>query len=126
MMSASEEKTTSDEVDSTKRPANASPIPVLGEGFQESRPAAVPNAAESSDDQQDASQEDPKLGKRRLFGFGRKKDEKGKGKKKVELDQSGKPMDSNRLSCRASLYYQTTRKYVPNTVDLSVSIPFTA
>jgi hypothetical protein len=93
MMSASEEKTTSDEVDSTKRPANASPIPVLGEGFQESRPAAVPNAAESSDDQQDASQEDPKLGKRRLFGFGRKKDEKSKGKKKVELDKSSKPID---------------------------------
>ena len=38
------------------------------------------NTAESSDDEQDAPQEDPKLGKRRLFGFGRKKDEKGKGK----------------------------------------------
>ncbi len=92
-MSASHDKTASEEVDFTKRPANASPIPVLGEGFQESRPVAVSNTAESSDDEEDASQGDVKVGKRRLFGFGRKKDGKGKGKKKVELDKSGKPVD---------------------------------
>src|SRR5271170_5697922 len=93
-MSASEDQTASKEVVSTQRPANASPVPVLGEGFQESRPGTVPNSGESSDEEQDASQGDSKLGKRRLFGFVRKKDDKGKGKKKAELDQSGKPMDA--------------------------------
>lgn len=93
-MSASEDQTTSKEVDATQRPANASPVPVLGEGFQESRSSAVPNSSESTDEEQDVSQGDIKLGKRRLFGFGRKKDDKGKGKKKAELDQSSKPIDS--------------------------------
>jgi hypothetical protein len=93
-MSAAEDRTASMEVDSNPRPANTSLVPVLGEGFQESRPGAAPNPGESSGEEQDASQGDAKLGKRRLFGFGRKKDDKGKGKKKVELDQSGKSMDA--------------------------------
>ena len=75
--------------DSTQRTSNSSPIPALGEGFQESRSAPLVNSTESSDMDQDAPQEDPKLGKRRLFGFGRKKDDKGKGKK-VEMKLSGK------------------------------------
>jgi hypothetical protein len=80
--------------DSTARPASSSPVPVLGEGFQESKPNAASQSAESSDVDEEALQEDAKTGKRRLFGFGRKKDDKSKGKKKADLDQSAKSLDA--------------------------------
>jgi hypothetical protein len=76
--------------DSTPITTNTSRVPVLGEGFQESKPSAVSQSAESSDTEQAAPQEDAKLGKRRLFGFGRKKDDNNKRKNKVELEQTGR------------------------------------
>jgi len=60
----------------------------LGEGFQESTNKIMSKSADSSDIDADVGEstgEAPKAGKRRLFGFGRKKDEANlKGKKKGE------------------------------------------
>ncbi|CZT05166.1 uncharacterized protein RAG0_11374 [Rhynchosporium agropyri] len=65
-------------------PANAPGVPVLGEGFQETRRDVVSQNAERSDgEQEEVTDDGTKRGKRRLFGFGRKKkDDKTKGKKK--------------------------------------------
>ena len=57
-------------------PANAPKVPVLGEGFQETPRDAVSKTADSSDAEQEAVEgtgEGAKTGKRRLFGFGKKK-----------------------------------------------------
>ncbi|MCJ1407194.1 hypothetical protein MMC19_001265 [Ptychographa xylographoides] len=60
--------------------SRTSDVPLLGEGFSESTPSTVPSATEGEDhDGQDASEHDPKTGKRRFWGFGKKKEEpKGK------------------------------------------------
>jgi len=73
----------------SQQPTNTSKVPVLGEGFQESPSHPVSKSAESSDFEADGgetSAEGTKAGKRRLFGFGKKKkdDDKTKGKKKDE------------------------------------------
>lgn len=88
-MSASESSTLQA---STSVPAQkstqSSRIPLLGEGFQESTAHPVSKFAESSDINPDVAEtpsEGGKTGKRRLFGFGRRKDDdKTKGKKKGE------------------------------------------
>ena len=53
-------------------------VPVLGEGFQESRPMEPSSSADSSEVEEETeagvAQDPNKLSKRRLFGFGRKKD----------------------------------------------------
>jgi hypothetical protein len=67
--------------------ANTSKVPLLGEGFQESTGGSVPKSADSSDIEAEVDEgtgEGAKSGKRRLFGFGKKKkneDEKNKAKK---------------------------------------------
>lgn len=58
---------------------NASKVPLLGEGFQETKRNPKSKSADSSDIEPEAG-ETEKSGKRRLFGFGKKKDEKGKKK----------------------------------------------
>jgi hypothetical protein len=82
-----------DDVQATSQSEKKDAVSVLGEGFQEPPPAdSTSKPAESSDDEQEEVTVDGVKSKRRLFGFGRKKDEKGKGKKKVEnnLDLSDK------------------------------------
>lgn len=80
------------ETEPTKLPSKA--VPVLGEGFQESKPLETSNSAESSDAEaeQDTAQDGSKLSKRRLFGFGRKKDEKGK--KKIDSTPASKTINT--------------------------------
>jgi hypothetical protein len=58
---------------------NTSKVPLLGEGFQETKRTPKSRSADSSDIEPDAG-ENGKSGKRRLFGFGKKKEEKGKKK----------------------------------------------
>ncbi|KAH6713178.1 hypothetical protein BKA61DRAFT_71281 [Leptodontidium sp. MPI-SDFR-AT-0119] len=102
-MSASESSTLQPNtpVPAIDTPTNAPKVPVLGEGFQGTPRDAVSKTADSSDAEQEAEEvtgEGAKLGKRRLFGFGKKKeddktkgkkeDEKTKGKKKGELTLS--------------------------------------
>lgn len=67
-------------------------VPVLGEGFQEAPADNATKSPESSDDEGEEVIVDGVKSKRRLFGFGRKREDKGKGKKKVEhtLDLSRK------------------------------------
>ncbi|KAG0652261.1 hypothetical protein D0Z07_1160 [Hyphodiscus hymeniophilus] len=67
-------------------------IPLLGEGFQESANSAVPKSADSSDIEGDVDEgtgEGEKNGKRRLFGFGKKKKkDDGKTKTKKIVDSA--------------------------------------
>lgn len=87
-MSASESSTlhASTPVSATQQQSFTSKVPLLGEGFQESKFKRTPvsRPAENSDVEQseeDTTHEGSKFGKRRLFGFGKKKgDEKAKGK----------------------------------------------
>ncbi|KAK0108265.1 hypothetical protein ONS95_003083 [Cadophora gregata] len=93
-MSASESSTLQPNtpVPAIETPTNAPKVPVLGEGFQETPKDAVPKTADSSDAEQEAIEttgEEAKTGKRRLFGFGKKKgDEKTKVKDKGETAAS--------------------------------------
>lgn len=71
----------------SQQPTNTSKVPLLGEGFQETTGNPILKSAESSDIEADDGEiagEGTKSGKRRLFGFGKKKkdDDKVKGKKK--------------------------------------------
>ncbi|KAH7419991.1 hypothetical protein BKA64DRAFT_31078 [Cadophora sp. MPI-SDFR-AT-0126] len=89
-MSASESSTLQPNtpIPAIETPTNAPKVPVLGEGFQETPRDAVSKTADSSDAEQEAVEttgEGAKTGKRRLFGFGKKKgDEQTKGKNKGE------------------------------------------
>ena len=85
-MSASESSTLQPNtpVPAIQQPADTSNVPLLGEGFQESTSASVSKSAGSSDVESsvgEGTNECTKSGKRRLFGFGKKKDDKTKGKK---------------------------------------------
>jgi hypothetical protein len=85
-MSASESSTLQPNtpVPAIQQPADTSKVPLLGEGFQESTSASVSKSAGSSDVESsvgEGTNEGAKSGKRRLFGFGKKKDDKTKGKK---------------------------------------------
>lgn len=87
-MSASEASTLQPNtpVPAQQQSANASKVPLLGEGFQETKRIPVSKSAENSDVELE-SQEGGKSRKRGLFGFGKKKDDdKAKGKKKAESD----------------------------------------
>jgi hypothetical protein len=65
---------------------NTSKVPLLGEGFQETTRTPASKSTDSSDAEEEVDEKDAKLGKRRLFGFGKKKeDDKTKGKKKNDL-----------------------------------------
>ncbi|KAG9239610.1 hypothetical protein BJ875DRAFT_84659 [Amylocarpus encephaloides] len=67
-------------------PANTSRVPLLGEGFQESKRLSVSPSADGGEVELEgpSTPEGAKPGKRRLFGFGKKKeDDKDKGKKKA-------------------------------------------
>jgi hypothetical protein len=87
-MNTTEDKAIPVKDGSIPRVVNTSPVPVLGEGFQESKTVPSPKLGESSDSGEDEVLGDGKPSKRRLFGFGKKKDIiKGKGKKKDELHQ---------------------------------------
>jgi hypothetical protein len=84
-MSASEASTPQPNTpNQTSHPStNTSRVPLLGEGFQETKRTPLSRSAENSDVEQEgqATTEGEKLGKRRLFGFGKKKDDdKTKGK----------------------------------------------
>jgi hypothetical protein len=90
-MSASESSTLQPNtpVPVAQQQPNTSKFPLLGEGFQESTSTSVPKSADSSDieaDHDEGSGERPESGKRRLFGFGKKKkdDDKTKAKKRNE------------------------------------------
>ncbi|RDL37594.1 Uncharacterized protein BP5553_05027 [Venustampulla echinocandica] len=89
-MSASESSTlhANTPVPTSQQQTSASKVPLLGEGFQESRRTPVSIPAENSDVEESGAgttHEGGKYGKRRLFGFGKKKeDEKTKEKKNTE------------------------------------------
>lgn len=84
-MSASESSANTP-VPPAQPPSKTSKVPLLGEGFQEAARTSASKSADSSDAEDFAEiGEGAKQGKRRLFGFGKKKDDdKSKGKKKVE------------------------------------------
>jgi hypothetical protein len=87
-MSASEASTLQPNTpDQASHPStNTSRVPLLGEGFQETKRTSLSRSADNSDVEQEgqATTEGGKPGKRRLFGFGKKKDEeKTKGKNKT-------------------------------------------
>ncbi len=90
-MSASESSTlhANTPVPAAPAPSNTSKVPLLGEGFQETTRTSTSKSADSSDAEeefQEPGTEGVKQGKRRLFGFGKKKeDDKTKGKKKGDL-----------------------------------------
>jgi hypothetical protein len=75
-------------VPAAQPPSNTSKVPLLGEGFQESTRTSISKSADNSDAEEDFAKtggQGVKQGKRRLFGFGKKKeDDKTKGKKRVE------------------------------------------
>jgi hypothetical protein len=84
-----------------------SPIPQLGEGFQESQSAEVDHS-ESSELEEGAPTDGAKPSKRRLFGFGRKKDDKTKGKKKADTERATKVADTAGASGQTRLVKQWT------------------
>ncbi|KAF8865119.1 hypothetical protein BDZ45DRAFT_473668 [Acephala macrosclerotiorum] len=90
-MSASEASTLQPNtpVPAAPQTSSTSKIPLLGEGFQESAKKPIPRSVDSSDvedDDEDVTGEGAKQGKRRLFGFGKKKDiDKTKEKKKGDM-----------------------------------------
>jgi hypothetical protein len=90
-MSASEASTLhpNTPVPVAQQESNTSKVPLLGEGFQESTSSSVSKSADSSDIEPDIDEttgEVTKNGKRRLFGFGKKKkeDDKTRLKKRDE------------------------------------------
>ncbi|EPE28566.1 hypothetical protein GLAREA_09687 [Glarea lozoyensis ATCC 20868] len=87
-MSASEASTLqANTPDQANHPStNTSTVPLLGEGFQETKRTSLSRSADNSDVEQEGqtATEGGKLGKRRLFGFGKKKeDDSAKGKNKT-------------------------------------------
>lgn len=110
------EDVVSDKPESTHPSTATSTVPLLGEGFQETPPVSVAKSTEASDSEEDANDEEAKPGLRRLFGFGKKKDElKGKGKKKIDLEQAGTsaPKESSSPKARvpAALPISSTHPY---------------
>ena len=93
-MSASEASTLQPNtpVPVAQQQTNTSKVPLLGEGFQESTTNAVSKSANSSDIEPDVDEttgeDGAKNGKRRLFGFGKKKKEDDKTKMK----KNGEPL----------------------------------
>jgi hypothetical protein len=78
-MSTSEEKAVPrSDSDAAFPPAKT--VPILGEGFQETGPLDTTDSTENSDVEveEESAKDGTKPAKRRLFGFGRKKDDKGK------------------------------------------------
>jgi hypothetical protein len=101
-MSASESSTLhpNTPVPPAQQPTNTSKVPLLGEGFRESSRSSVSKSTESSDVEADAGEttgEGAKIGKRRLFGFGKKKDDKTMAKKNSEPIPSVAAGDTNPL-----------------------------
>jgi len=90
-MSASEASTLQSNTPVQAAPQSASTpkIPLLGEGFQESTKKIITRSADSSDveyDDDEVTGEGTKHAKRRLFGFGKKKDtDKTKERKKTDF-----------------------------------------
>jgi hypothetical protein len=90
-MSASESSTLQPNtpVPAAQPPTNTSKIPLLGEGFQESTNSPVSKSTDSSDIEEEEGGEttgEGGLGKRRLFRFGKKKDDdKTKTKRKGDV-----------------------------------------
>ena len=84
-MSASEASTFQSDTPVLQRQTNTSKVPLLGEGVQESASNSVPKCADSSDVEEieGGTGDGTNIGKRRLFGFGKKKreDDKTKGQK---------------------------------------------
>lgn len=80
-------------VPAVQQSTNISKVPLLGEGFREttSRQVSKSGSSDSSDVDLDGGEvRGPKAGKRRLFGFGKKKDEeKLKGSKEDEPVPNG-------------------------------------
>jgi hypothetical protein len=79
-----------------QQPTSISKVPLLGEGFKEStsRQAPRPGGSDSSDVDHDGVEitaGGARAGKRRLFGFGKKRkdDEKSKGAQESESAQNG-------------------------------------
>lgn len=68
-------------------------VPVLGEGFQETRPLETSNSADSSDAEAELEigENGTTLSKRRLFGFSRKRVDKGKNS---DLTQPSKTINT--------------------------------
>jgi len=90
-MSASEPSTLHSALAASQQSTNTSNVPLLGEGFQESTHKPSSRSTENSELDSGASEptgEGAKGGKRRLFGFIKKKDD-GKARTKTdELDQN--------------------------------------
>jgi hypothetical protein len=81
---------------SISQSGDITPVPVLGEGFQESHPIPASASTDSSEAENGVAAEDGKPTKRRLFGFGRKKkDDKEKGKKKDDGKQTEQAVITN-------------------------------
>lgn len=94
--------TPSTPVPAAQQPTNISKVPLLGEGFQESTSRQVPRSTESDSSDVDLfgveiTAGGAKAGKRRLFGFGKKKkdDEKAKGVGDVESIPNGTAATAN-------------------------------
>lgn len=86
-------------------PTTTSEVPLLGEGFQESTTKAVSKSAENSDVEGAVGDtaEGSKPGKRRLFGFGRKKtDDKDKSKGNKKDDEIPNKSDSDMTTPKGS------------------------
>lgn len=74
--------------------ATTSPVPRLGEGFQD---AATKTGSESvGESEDDANQGNEKSSLKNLFRFGKKKDDKVKGKNKAALELHGQDTTSSR------------------------------
>lgn len=73
-MSASEATLPSTPIPTIQQPSSST-FPLLGEGFQESANSPISKAIDSSEDDTETPKEGGKPGKRRLFGFGKKKNE---------------------------------------------------
>jgi hypothetical protein len=92
-MSTSESSTMlpNNPIPASQTPMNTSKIPLLGEGFQESASRPLSKSVKSDDVELDS--EATKSGKRRLFGFGKKKKEDDKTKSSQKGDST--PTASN-------------------------------
>jgi hypothetical protein len=99
--------------------ATSASTPILGEGFQDSRKNRVSQSADGSDmepEDAQASVDDTKPGKRRLFGFGKKKShEKGNMKKEgKEIDAVLPAITDN---ATASIAQSIVRRVAPIASD---------
>jgi hypothetical protein len=97
--------------DSTPQATSPFLVPVLGEGFQESKAISFQKSRESIESEEERTLGDAKPSKRRLFGFGKKKDAvKGKGGRKNDFGQPSNSTDVPSLKAE----YRSTKVTNPS------------